>query len=120
MPHTLPFSLFNGFSAVASLSLATDGAVDLEHLALAHAYDAAQLTNAPRPARIGRVTLKPAAIVSIMAKVIEKATVRSGTVHRADFRQLGLREDEIDLHFRAAFVLAASRQPALFEQVDAP
>lgn len=65
-------------------------------------------------ARIGKITLKPAAIVRIMATAIEKAVVRSGTVHRADFRQLGLKDVEIDRHFQEAFVQASQRQPALF------
>lgn len=114
MTQPLPFPVFQGFTAAASLSLSTDGAIDPARLALAHAYDVAQLASEPRRARIGKVTLKPSAIVSIMATVIEKAAVRSGTVHRLDFKQLGLRDDEIDRHFPEAFLRASQRCPNLY------
>lgn len=119
MTGALPFPVFDGFSAAASLSLATDGPINPHHLDLAHAYDLAALKAAPRPARIGKITLKPAAIVAIMATAIEKAAIRSGMVHRADFRQLGLAEDEIDRHFREAFLRAAQRRPGLFSCSEA-
>ena len=81
---------------------------------MAYAHDMEMFRRALRHARIGKVTLKPTAIVSIMATAIEKAAVRSGTVYRADFRQLGLRDDEIDRHFQEAFLRASQRRPALF------
>lgn len=112
--HHLPFPVFDGFTASASLSLSTDGPIDPHLSALAHAYDMARIGTAPTPARIGKVTLKPAAIVSIMAAAIEKAAVRSGTVHRADFLQLGLRNDEIERHYQEAFRRAAFRHPSLY------
>lgn len=111
--NNLPFPTFEGFTAAASLSLSTDGRIDPEHLALAHAHDAAQPRQA-QAAKIGKITLKPAAIVRIMSTAIEKAVVRCGTVHRADFRQLGLRDAEIDRHFEEAFIRASQRQPGLF------
>jgi hypothetical protein len=114
MTQPLPFPVFDGFTAAASLSLSTDGPIDPHHLALAHAYDLARVGTEPRRARIGKVTLKPSAIVSIMATVIEKAAVRSGTVHRLDFKQLGLRDDEIDRHFPEAFLRASQRRPGLY------
>lgn len=114
MTQPLPFPLFEGFTAAASLSLSTDGAIDPKHLALAHAHDMAQLASNPRRARIGKITLKPAAIVSIMATAIEKAAVRSGQVHRLDFKQLGLRDDEIDRHYQEAFLRASQRRPGLY------
>lgn len=110
---SLPFPIFDGFTAAASLSLSTDGRIDPHLLDLAHAYDRAA-PPAPQPARIGKVTLKPAAIVRIMTTAIEKAVVRCGTVHRADFQQLGLKEDEIDRHFQEAFLKASQSHPALF------
>lgn len=110
--HT-PLPIFEGFGAAASLSLSTDGPLDPQLLALAHAYDRAQPPQ-PTPARIGKITLKPAAIIRIMSTAIEKAVVRCGTVHRADFRQLGLRDAEIDRHFEEAFIRASQRQPGLF------
>ncbi len=112
--HHLPFPVFDGFTASASLSLSTDGPIDPHLSALAHAYDLARIGVEPVPARIGKVTLKPAAIVFIMTTVIEKAAVRSGQVHRADFRQLGLLDDEIDRHFQEAFRKASLRRPSLF------
>lgn len=111
--QTLPFCVFDGFTAAASLGLSTDGSIDRRLLDLACAYDQAQRTDRP-PARIGKITLKPAAIVSIMATAIEKAVVRSGIVHRADFRQFGLKDAEIDQHYQEAFLKAAQRHPALF------
>lgn len=114
MTQPLPFPVFDGFTAAASLSLSTDGAIDPAHLALAHAHDRQQLASEPRRARIGKVKLKPAAIVSIMAAAIEKAAVRSGIVHRLDFKQLGLRDDEIDRHYAEAFMQASQRRPGLY------
>lgn len=111
----LPFPVFDGFTAAASLSLSTDGHIDRQLLALAHAFDQAQ----PLPARIGKITLKPAAIVRIMATAIEKAVVRCGTVERTDFRQLGLKDAEIDQHYQAAFLQAAQRRPHLFHDSEA-
>lgn len=119
MTHHLPFPVFDGFSAEASLYLATDSRVDPQHLSMAYAYDLKAPRQAPCHARIGKVTLKPAAIVRIMAAAIEKAAVRSGTVYRADFRQLGLRDDEIDRHFQEAFLRASQRRPALFSCSEA-
>lgn len=119
MTQPLPFPIFDGFTATASLSLSTDGPIDRQHAALAHAYDLAAIKIAPRPAHIGKIRLKPAAIVSMMAVVIEKAAVRSGAVDRKDFLQIGLRESEIDEHYREAFVLASQRRPALFTQTEA-
>ena len=109
----LPFPVFDGFTAAASLSLSTDGPIDRELLTLAHAYDRSQ-PPAPQPARIGNITLKPAAIIRIMASVIDKAAVRCGAVHRSDFHQVGLKDAEIDLHFREAFLRASLTRPSLY------
>lgn len=114
----LPFPIFEGFTAAASLSLSTDGPIDPQLLALAHAHDRAAPPE-PQQARIGKITLKPAAIVRIMSTAIEKAAVRCGAVHRADFRQLGLKDVEIDRHFQEAFLRAAQRQPSLFLDSEA-
>lgn len=119
MTQPLPFPVFDGFTATASLSLSTDGPIDSRHLAMAHEYDLAAIATQPRHARIGKVRLKPDAIVSMMAVVIEKAAVRSGSVERKDFLQIGLRESEIDQHYHDAFVLASQRRPALFAQMEA-
>lgn len=119
MKQGLPFPVFDGFTATASLSLSTDGPIDQQHMAMAHAYDLANLAIQSRHARIGKIRLKPSAIVSMMAVVIEKAAVRSGVVDRKDFLQIGLRESEIDQHYHDAFVLASQRRPALFSQTEA-
>lgn len=109
----LPFPVFDGFTAAASLSLATDGPIDPQLLRLAHEHDAAQPPQ-PQPARIGKVTLKPAAIVRIMSTAIEKAVVRSGSVHRLDFKQLGLTDAEIERYYHDAFIQASMRRPGFY------
>jgi len=116
--NTLPFPVFQGFTAVQSLSLSTDGRIDPRLLDLAHAHDRTA-PPADQPARIGKITLKPAAIVRIMATAIERAVVRSGTVHRLDFKQLGLKDAEIDRHFQEAFLRASQRQPRLYVSGEA-
>lgn len=115
---SIPFPVFDGFSAAASLSLSTDGPIDQELLALAQAYDRARPLPAP-VTRIGKITLKPAAVVRIMATAIEKAAIRCGIVHRADFRQLGLTDAEIDRHYQEAFLKASLRHPGLFAEGEA-
>lgn len=117
--HHMPFPILDGFTAAESLSLSTDGPMDPQHLLLAHAHDRAATSSAQHAARIGKIKLKPAAIVRVMSTAIEKAVVRCGIVHRADFRQLGLTDAEIDKHFQEAFLLASQRQPALFLSSEA-
>lgn len=111
----LPFPVFDGFTASQSLSLSTDGPIDPRLSSLAFAFDRAAAKRAPRHGRIGKVTLKPNAIVRIMTTVIEKAVVRCGAVHRNDFLQVGLKDAEIDRHFQEAFLKVSQHHPSLFQ-----
>lgn len=117
-PDRPPFPIFDGFTAAQSLSLSTDGPIPSHLLDLAHAYDRS-MPPVPQAARIGKITLKPAAVVRIMATAIEKAVVRCGTVHRLDFKQLGLKDAEIDRYFQEAFLQASQRRPGLFLESEA-
>jgi hypothetical protein len=108
----LPFPVFQGFSAVSSLSLSSDGPIPAEHWHLAHAHDAAN-RNAPRPLRLGKVTIKPAAILAIMVRIILKEAARKGTVMREDFLRYGLNPIDVDRHFAQALRHAGLLHPGL-------
>lgn len=112
MISPLPFPLFDGLSAQASLSLSTDGALDATHMAMARAHDL--LHPLPPLPRIGAVTLKPAAILAIMAAVILAEAARKGAVMREDFLRHGLKPGDIDRHFGEALRRARLQQPGLF------
>lgn len=110
MEH-LPFQIFGGFTAVASLSLSTDGPIPSELWALAREHDAAQPRQI-RP-RVGKVTLKPRTIIDIMVTIILKEAARKGHVLREDFTRHGLKARDIDLHYDDAIRRASLPVPGL-------
>lgn len=114
MSPALPFEIFPGFSAVDSLSLSCDGPIPSAHWRLAHEHDRASLKLSRPTARLGRVTLKPEAVICIMTIIIGKAAARSGEVTKGDFLTHGLSGAEVDRHYAEAFRRAAIISPALF------
>lgn len=117
MSTPLPFPVFDGFTAVASLSLSTDGTIPSHLWDQARAHDAAQ----PRSrsvARLGKVTLKPEAAIRLMVEVILKEAARKGYVLREDFTNHGLKPHDIDRHYGEALRRAALRQPGLINATE--
>ena len=113
----LPFAIFPGFSATASLSLSSDGPIEPRLWSLAHSYDQAHAATEPRASArvlIVRPRLKPHAIRAVIAAILLKAAERDEAVTRADLKSHGLRDIDIDSEFGDAYRLAAFPRPTLF------
>lgn len=108
-------------SHTTQLSLSSDGRIPAEAWSRAAALDRAAMLQAPRfvVPRIGRVRLKPGAIVRIMACVIARAAPARAQVHLRDFEQAGISKVEAERHFNEALTLARTLDAHVDSAVEA-
>lgn len=112
--------IFPGHTAVQSLFLSTDRAVDPKLLSAAYAIDAAATAKAradQADIRVGRITLKRHLVIALMAQEIIRAA-GSGSVTVDDFRRIGLTEAQIVEYRDEAFAQAAAEQPGIRELLE--
>lgn len=110
-------NIFPGHTAVQSLYLSTDRAVDPKLLAAAYRFDAelARKTELiaeakPKPARI---RLKKHIVVALMAEEIIRIAASQGAVTLDDFKRLGLSEAQIEECKADAYGQAIAERPSL-------
>lgn len=107
--------IFPGHTAVQSLYLSTDRAVDPRLLSAAEKFDAvAALKQRASEAtiRVGRISLKRHIVIGLMAQEIDRAA-GSGSVSIDDFRRIGLTDGQIAEFRDEAFAAAIAERPGL-------
>jgi hypothetical protein len=107
--------IFPGHTAVESVYLSTDRAVDPKLLAAARLIDAemarkAPATPLPSPARI---RLRRHLVVALMAQEIIRLAASQGSIAIDDFRRLGLSDTQIEDCRADAYGLAVVDRPSL-------
>lgn len=107
--------IFPGHTAVDSLYLSTDHAVDPQLLAAARRIDAEAFAREAPRARVkrGRVRVKPHIAETLMAEEIIRIAASQGCVTLDDFRRLGLDDAQIEAAKASACGQAILRRPAL-------
>lgn len=112
--------IFPGHTAVQSLQLSTDRAIDPKLLSAAYAIDAeaARKARAARAdVRVGRITIKRHIVIALMSEEIIRLA-GAGSVSLDDFRRLGLSEAQIVEYRDEAFAQAATEQPGIRELLE--
>ncbi len=104
------------------LSLSTDGHISDRAWAAARAATrahAAKRSTGPARIKVGRITMKPATAVALMAGAIRRCAFARGEVTRADFERLGLNGCQIDAFKDQAFARAALDEPRILDALAA-
>lgn len=112
--------IFPGHTAVQSIFLSTDRAVDPALLSAAYAIDAAAALKtraALADVRVGRITIKRHIVIALMAQEIIRLA-GSGCVSLDDFRRLGLSDAQIVEYRDEAFAQAAAERPSIRELLE--
>lgn len=112
--------IFPGHTAVQTVLLSTDRAVDPKLLSAAYAIDAAAAQKqraAQADIRVGRITLKRHIVIALMAEEIIRLA-GAGSVSIDDFRHLGLNDAQIVEYRDEAFAQAAAERPGIRELLE--
>jgi hypothetical protein len=107
--------IFPGHTAVASLYLSTDRAVDPKLLSAARLIDAELARKAPPVAlpRPARIRLRRHLVVALMAQEIIRLAASQGSIAIDDFRRLGLSDTQIEDCRADAYGIAVADRPSL-------
>lgn len=113
--------IFPGRTAVDSLYLSTDRAIDPKLLEAARRIDAEMALKHPAPPipKPGRVRLKRHIVVALMAQEIVRLAASQGAVTIDDFRRLGLTSEQIDDCGSDAYGIAIIERPSLIALLGA-